>query len=134
MQKQIVLVTGAGTGIGRLSAQSLAEAGHYPAIDIEASISRAMTALIPSSQFDTVRRFKQMLSRYQRNRDLISVGAYAPGHDLQLDQAIAMYPRIEGLLQQSMDERAGYEESIAHLESLFTPEARASTPQKLQKT
>ncbi|WP_395316976.1 flagellar protein export ATPase FliI [Variovorax sp. UC74_104] len=114
--------------------RTLAEAGHYPAIDIEASISRAMTALIPSSQFDTVRRFKQMLSRYQRNRDLISVGAYAPGHDLQLDQAIAMYPRIEGLLQQSMDERAGYEESIAHLESLFAPDARAPSTQKLQKT
>ncbi|MGV6476376.1 FliI/YscN family ATPase, partial [Azotobacter vinelandii] len=70
--------------------RSLAEAGHYPAIDIEASISRAMTALIEPVQFETVRRFKQMLSRYQRNRDLISVGAYAPGHDAQLDQAIAM--------------------------------------------
>jgi len=110
--------------------RTLAEAGHYPAIDIEASISRAMTALIPSSQFDTVRRFKQMLSRYQRNRDLISVGAYAPGHDLQLDQAIAMYPRIEGFLQQSMDERTDYAESIARLESLFEDEPRTTTPQR----
>lgn len=110
--------------------RTLAEAGHYPAIDIEASISRAMTALIPSSQFDTVRRFKQMLSRYQRNRDLISVGAYAPGHDLQLDQAIAMYPRIEGFLQQSMDERTDYAESIARLESLFEGEPRTPTPQR----
>ena len=80
--------------------RTLAEAGHYPAIDIEASISRAMTALIPPAQFDTVRRFKQMLSRYQRNRDLISVGAYAAGHDLQLDQAIALYPKLEAFLQQ----------------------------------
>jgi flagellum-specific ATP synthase len=83
-----------------------------------------------------VRRFKQMLSRYQRNRDLISVGAYAPGHDLQLDQAIAMYPRIEGFLQQSMDERAGYAESIGHLEGLFATEQRASTtttPQRFTK-
>jgi flagellum-specific ATP synthase len=102
--------------------RTLAEAGHYPAIDIEASISRAMTALIPSSQFDVVRRFKQMLSRYQRNRDLISVGAYAPGHDLQLDKAIAMYPRIEAFLQQSMDERTGYEDAIAQLEHLFEAE------------
>ncbi|MGJ7612051.1 MULTISPECIES: flagellar protein export ATPase FliI [unclassified Variovorax] len=105
--------------------RTLAEAGHYPAIDIEASISRAMTALIPQTQFESVRRFKQMLSRYQRNRDLISVGAYAPGHDLQLDQAIAMYPRIESFLQQSMHERTGYEDSIAHLDGLFTPERRA---------
>jgi flagellum-specific ATP synthase len=101
--------------------RSLAEAGHYPAIDIEASISRAMTSLIEPTQFETVRRFKQMLSRYQRNRDLISVGAYAPGHDQQLDQAIAMYPKIEAFLQQSMDERTGYEDSISQMRHLFEP-------------
>lgn len=101
--------------------RSLAEAGHYPAIDIEASISRAMTALITPVQFETVRRFKQMLSRYQRNRDLISVGAYAPGHDAQLDQAIAMYPKIEAYLQQPMDERTDYETSIARMQHLFEP-------------
>jgi len=99
--------------------RSLAESGHYPAIDIEASISRAMTALIEPAQFDAVRRFKQMLSRYQRNRDLISVGAYAAGHDLQLDKAIALYPEIEAFLQQGMTERAGYPEAVAQLEQLF---------------
>lgn len=99
--------------------RTLAEAGHYPAIDIEASISRAMTSLIEPSQFDTVRRFKQALSRYQRNRDLISVGAYAAGHDPQLDQAIALYPRIEAFLQQPMHERCGYGESIARMTALF---------------
>ena len=99
--------------------RALAEAGHYPAIDIEASISRAMTALITPAQEGSVRRFKQMLSRYQRNRDLISVGAYAAGHDLQLDQAIAMYPKMEAFLQQSMSDRADYAASIAHLSSLF---------------
>ncbi|HWX01659.1 flagellar protein export ATPase FliI [Collimonas sp.] len=102
--------------------RSLAESGHYPAIDIEASISRAMTALIKPQQFDSVRRFKQMLSRYQRNRDLISVGAYAAGHDLQLDQAIALYPKIEAFLQQGMEERAGYAEAISELEQLFQPD------------
>jgi flagellum-specific ATP synthase len=101
--------------------RTLAESGHYPAIDIEASISRAMTALIPPSQFEHVRRFKQMLSRYQRNRDLISVGAYAPGHDAQLDQAIAMHPRLEAFLQQAMEERTGYGESIARMRALFEP-------------
>ena len=101
--------------------RSLAEAGHYPAIDIEASISRAMTALITPVQFESVRRFKQMLSRYQRNRDLISVGAYAPGHDAQLDHAIAMYPKIEEYLQQPMDERTDYEASVARMQSIFEP-------------
>lgn len=99
--------------------RQLAEAGHYPAIDIEASISRAMTALIPPAQFDTVRRFKQMLSRYQRNRDLISVGAYAAGHDLQLDQAIALYPKLEAFLQQGMEERTDYAASVARMAGVF---------------
>jgi flagellum-specific ATP synthase len=101
--------------------RTLAEAGHYPAIDIEASISRAMTSLIPPSQFDVVRRFKQTLSRYQRNRDLISVGAYSPGHDRQLDQAIELYPRLEAFLQQQMHERTDYARSIARLGAIFQP-------------
>ena len=99
--------------------RSLAESGHYPAIDIEASISRAMTALIEPLQFESVRAVKQMLSRYQRNRDLISVGAYAPGHDAQLDKAIALYPKIEAFLQQTMDERADYATSVSQLHGIF---------------
>jgi flagellum-specific ATP synthase len=99
--------------------RSLAESGHYPAIDIEASISRAMTSLIEPAQFESVRGVKQMLSRYQRNRDLISVGAYAPGHDAQLDKAIALYPKIEAFLQQTMDERADYAASISRLHGIF---------------
>ncbi|QBP50020.1 flagellar protein export ATPase FliI [Burkholderia pseudomallei] len=102
--------------------RSLAEAGHYPAIDIEASISRAMTALIDDAHLDRVRQFKQMLSRYQRNRDLIAVGAYAPGRDAQLDRAIALYPRIESFLQQGFRECAPYAPSLAALDALFESE------------
>ncbi len=78
-----------------------------------------MTALIDPAQFQVVRSFKQALSRYQRNRDLISVGAYAPGHDAQLDQAIALYPKIESFLQQTMEERVDYAAATAQLNSLF---------------
>ncbi|SFC59069.1 flagellum-specific ATP synthase [Cupriavidus sp. OV038] len=99
--------------------RSLAESGHYPAIDVEASISRAMTALIEPPQFASVRRFKQLMSRYQRNRDLISVGAYVPGNDPELDLAIRMHPRMESFLQQDIHERADYEGSIARLHDLF---------------
>ncbi|MPW18563.1 flagellar protein export ATPase FliI [Paraburkholderia sp. CNPSo 3157] len=97
----------------------LAEAGHYPAIDIEASISRAMTSLISDAHLDRTRQFKQMLSRYQRNRDLINVGAYSAGRDGVLDRAIALYPRMEAFLQQGFRESAGFEASVAHLDSLF---------------
>ena len=66
-----------------------------------------------------MRSFKQMLSRYQRNRDLISVGAYAPGHDAQLDQAIALYPKIEAFLQQTMHERVDNAAATSQLHGLF---------------
>jgi len=99
--------------------RQLAEAGHYPAIDIEASISRAMTSLITSEQFDQVRRFKQNVSLYQRNRDLIAVGAYAAGHDRLLDDAIARYPRLSAYLQQRMAERIDYPQAVHQLHATF---------------
>ncbi len=97
----------------------LAEAGHYPAIDIEASISRAMSAIVSDVQQRKAQRLKQALSRYQRNRDLIGVGAYAPGHDAQLDQAVKLYPHIERFLQQRTHERSAMEDTLAGLNLLF---------------
>ena len=72
----------------------LADAGHYPAIDIEQSISRVMTNLIPTDHLEQVRQFKQLYSRYQRARDLLAVGAYAAGSDPLLDRAIMMLSLI----------------------------------------
>src|SRR5581483_1638891 len=68
--------------------RSLAEQGHYPAIDIEASISRGMSTVARADDQVRARRFKQLYSRYQRSRDLIAVGAYAAGSDPLLDEAI----------------------------------------------
>ncbi len=100
--------------------RALADAGHYPAIDIEQSISRAMVNLIENTQLDQIRRFKVLFSRYQRSRDLIAVGAYAPGSDPVLDQSIAMYPRMEAFLQQKLDEKSDFPTSIGHLATLFS--------------
>ena len=97
----------------------LAEAGHYPAIDIEASISRAMTALIDETHYARVRQFKQLLSSYQRNRDLISVGAYAAGSDPMLDKAIKLWPMLEAFLQQGIFERSSYDDACLHLQAIF---------------
>ena len=72
--------------------RSLAESGHYPAIDIEASINRAMNTLVDKTHCYQAQQFKQLLFRYQRNQDLINVGAYAVGSDPILDQAIQLYP------------------------------------------
>ncbi|WP_050455508.1 flagellar protein export ATPase FliI [Candidatus Burkholderia verschuerenii] len=99
--------------------RSLAEAGHYPAIDIEQSISRVMTSIIDDKHLERVRLFKQMLSRYQRNRDLINVGAYSAGRDALLDRAIALYPRMESFLQQGFRDQANFEPSLEMLHALF---------------
>jgi flagellum-specific ATP synthase len=97
----------------------LAESGHYPAIDIEQSISRVMQNITPKKQMDTARRFKSFYARYQRNRDLIGVGAYVAGADPELDRSIALNPGMEALLQQSMHERATYASSVAALDALI---------------
>ncbi|MDP3441098.1 MAG: flagellum-specific ATP synthase FliI, partial [Azonexus sp.] len=99
--------------------RTLADAGHYPAIDIEQSISRAMVNLIDQPHMDQIRKFKVLFSRYQRSRDLISVGAYVPGSDPVLDQAINLYPRMESFLQQQLTEQSDFASSVSTLKSLF---------------
>ena len=99
--------------------RTLADAGHYPAIDIEQSISRAMVNLIEPAHLEQIRHFKQHYSRFQRSRDLISVGAYAAGSDPLLDQAIKLYPSFEHFLQQNLGEQADFDSSINELFALF---------------
>jgi flagellum-specific ATP synthase len=97
----------------------LAEAGHYPAIDIEQSISRAMHSITSNAHQQAARRLKQLYSRYERSRDLISVGAYAPGSDPVLDQAIALNEKIEGFLCQEITDKVPMLESLGQLTALF---------------
>ena len=99
--------------------RNLADTGHYPAIDIEQSVSRAMVNLIDDAHLDAIRRFKTIYSRYQRSRDLINVGAYVGGSDATIDLGIQMMPRLEKFLQQNLNQRADYHESVAALRGLF---------------
>lgn len=100
--------------------RSLADQGHYPAIDIEASISRAITELLSRNEIDRVRRFKALYARYQRSRDLITIGAYSKGNDPQLDEAITLYPRMEHFLKQDFLDKEIYSACRNQLESLIT--------------
>jgi flagellum-specific ATP synthase len=78
-----------------------------------------MVNLIEPAHLEQIRRFKVLFARYQRSRDLISVGAYAPGSDPVLDQAISLYPRMEAFLQQQLTEQADFASSVSALSSLF---------------
>jgi flagellum-specific ATP synthase len=97
----------------------LAESGHYPAIDIEASISRAMSHLVSAQHFQMVQRFKHMYAHYQRNHDLVSVGAYVHGSDTLLDQAIALHPQMDMFLQQNMYQSEPFSASMEQFATLF---------------
>ena len=98
--------------------RDLAERATIPAIDIEASISRAMTELLPPAELEAHARFKQLFSRYRRTRDLIAVGAYVRGSDPLLDRAIALYPQLTAFLQQDLQERSPVEDGRRRLHEL----------------
>ena len=100
--------------------RQLADAGHYPAIDLEGSISRVLGALLKPAQMEAVRQFRSTYALYQRNRDLISVGAYVAGSDPAVDRAIEMFPRLQAFLRQDMHQRAEHGASVADLLSLFS--------------
>jgi flagellum-specific ATP synthase len=97
----------------------LAEAGHYPAIDIEQSISRAMNAIVSPAHQMYARRLKQLNSRYTRNLDLINVGAYAAGSDPILDEAISKRAMLEAFLQQDWSHQVTWRKSIEELGAIF---------------
>src|SRR5690554_5361299 len=97
----------------------LAEEGHYPAIDIEASISRAMPQIVTPEHLRQAQQLKQLYARYQQSRDLISVGAYAAGSDPMTDKAIARMPAIQAFLRQGLRESFSLEQSRAELEQLI---------------
>ncbi len=99
--------------------RSLAESGHFPAIDIEASISRVMPDIVDAGHLQMARELRRLYSLYQQNRDLISVGAYQPGSDPRIDKAIEKNPAILDFLQQSMDEPVDIERSLQELALLL---------------
>lgn len=99
--------------------RSLAEQGHYPAIDIEASISRVMSHIVDEQRIRQANYIKKLFSRYNTNRDLLSVGAYTPGHDKELDLAVEAFPAIEAFLQQSISESSSLQQTENDLAELF---------------
>ena len=97
----------------------IAESGHYPAIDIEASVSRAMHEIASPAQMQIARQFRQTLATYQQNRDLIAVGAYQRGSDPRVDNAVTLWPRLQRFLQQDIHERVDFAASLTALQSVL---------------
>jgi flagellum-specific ATP synthase len=96
--------------------RALAEAGHFPAIDIEQSASRVMHNVVSREHFELARRFRSVYSKYERGRDLVQIGAYAHGSDPGLDEAIVLHDGMGNFLQQDMFEAASFASSLESME------------------
>lgn len=98
--------------------RQLANENHFPAIDIGASISRLMVEIVDEEHRRISSRFRNMLSLYQKNSDLISIGAYKKGTNAALDEAVSKINKMNAFLQQGIDERFSYEETLGFMESI----------------
>jgi len=95
--------------------RSIADSGRYPAIDVEASISRVMVDVATPKQLADARVFKQLYATYQQNQDLINVGAYRKGSDANIDKAMVKYPTLNLFLSQKIEESFTVSKSVEQL-------------------
>jgi flagellum-specific ATP synthase len=99
--------------------RSLAESGLYPAVDVEASISRLVPLITSADHQQLIRRFRQLNATYAQHRDLITIGAYAKGSDPRVDEAIQHWPAILRFLQQDSRIQIPFAQSVQALQDVF---------------
>lgn len=99
--------------------RSLAAANHYPAIDVGASISRLMVELVDKEHQQLASRLRDILSVYQRNADLVNIGAYKPGSNPRLDYALQKIDEINNFLKQDIYAAFSYDETVAAMKKIL---------------
>ncbi len=99
--------------------RKLAAKNHFPAIDVNGSVSRLMSQVASGEHLDMASKIRDMLATYEESEDLINVGAYVKGSNPKLDEAINIYPRINELLKQSMDEMSTLDNTLNKMQALF---------------
>ena len=99
--------------------RALANANHYPAIDIGASLSRLMTEIVPTEHRQLASRIRDILSVYEKNADLVAIGAYKPGSDRKMDYALSKIDAVNSFLSQEIDEAFSYEQSLQLMEEIL---------------
>jgi flagellum-specific ATP synthase len=99
--------------------RDLANHGHYPAIDLLASISRLANDLWTKDEKDLIRTILRMMSVRERHRDMIEIGAYKAGSNKEVDEAISIYPALEQFLMQGAEETQSREQVFAKLHTIL---------------
>ena len=102
--------------------RSLAQMGHFPAIDLPASVSRVMNDLVGDAHRAAAQRLRRRVAVYMENRDLLLMGGHTPGQDPELDAAVRLWPEIRAFLTQDMTQPARFAESVAALDRLMAEE------------
>jgi flagellum-specific ATP synthase len=106
--------------------RSMSDAGVYPAIDVESSVSRALAQIADAHQEQLITRFRQIYAVYQEHRDLIAVGAYQRGSDPRVDEAIALWPSVLEFLRQHYRESVDIGASVSDLTRLLDVSAQVT--------
>ena len=99
--------------------RALANSNHYPAIDVSASISRLMVEIVPQEHRQLASRLRDILSTYEKNQDLVAIGAYKPGTNRNLDYALSKIDAVNGFLTQDINEAFSYEQCIERLRHIL---------------
>ena len=98
--------------------RELAAANHYPAVDVLASVSRVMSAIVTPEHKKAAGRLREMLSLYKEVQLLIRLGEYKPGNDKATDEAVAKIDAINGFLRQGLKESSSFEQTVQSLLAL----------------
>ena len=99
--------------------RDLANRGHYPAIDPLSSVSRTMIDVVFKDHLDYARRLLNILETYRKAEDLINIGAYVSGSNSEIDYAISMIDKVNQFLQQPIEEKVSFEETVQMMKKLF---------------
>jgi flagellum-specific ATP synthase len=105
--------------------RKLAEAGHFPAVDVLASVSRVMNDIVPAAHLDLARQAREVLAAYREAADLVEVGAYAAGSNPRVDRALRCIEPLRAFLRQGPSERAPLDQTLARLAQLLAPQEKA---------
>ena len=99
--------------------RDLAQMGHYPAVDVLASVSRLMTSVTSKEQIEAALRMRNVLATYRKAEDLINIGAYVSGSNPRIDESLSRIERVNQFLRQGVAERFTYGETVSRLRSVF---------------
>ena len=96
-----------------------ANSNHAPAIDVSASISRLMVEIVPPEHRQLASRIRDIMSVYEKNADLVAIGAYKPGTNRKLDFALSKIDAVNSFLTQDINAAISYEECLVQMDKLL---------------